>query len=119
MLGTTVLASRPDGTSALPRFEAQEPSLSADGRVVAFSTYSALVPGDTNNAPDVYVRTPSTGRTARVSLTAAGAQTGNAVSATPAVSGDGRLVAFASRAPLVRADTNGMSDTYLRDRGAP
>lgn len=92
-------------------------ALSADGRYVAFSSDATnLVPGDTNNAGDVFVRDRRTGTTERVSLSSAGAQGGEESFGT-SITPDGRYVAFASRAPnLVPGDTNGQTDAFIRDR---
>lgn len=101
------------------------PSISADGRYVAFqSQASNLVAGDTNAAMDIFVRDRVTGTTERVSLDAAGNEgirdNPNAAptSTLPAISADGRLVVFESWARLVPDDTNGRADVYLRDRVA-
>ena len=52
-----------------------DPSISADGRYVAFTSMAAtLVAGDTNGAPDVFVHDQSTGETTRVSRATSGAQ---------------------------------------------
>ncbi|HZE67809.1 MAG TPA: hypothetical protein VE081_14330 [Sporichthyaceae bacterium] len=93
------------------------PSISTDGRYVAFdSDADNLVPGDTNSQNDVFVRDRRTGRTERVSLNSTGQQ-GDKGSFTPAISGDGRWVAFVSDADnLVPGDTNRASDVFLRDR---
>src|SRR3990172_2224779 len=49
------------------------PSISADGRYVAFSSDATnLVPGDTNTATDVFVRDRQSGTTERVSVDSAG-----------------------------------------------
>ncbi|HEX6607666.1 MAG TPA: hypothetical protein VF276_12195, partial [Chloroflexia bacterium] len=53
--------------------------------------------------------------TERVSLAANGAQAPD-MSSGPAISGDGRFVAFESVAALVPTDTNGLPDVYVRDR---
>ena len=92
-------------------------SISADGRIVAFSSYATnLVPGDTNATNDVFVHDRATGITERVSVSSAGKQ-GNSYSEGPALSADGNLVAFASRASnLVSGDTNGVWDIFVRDR---
>jgi Tol biopolymer transport system component len=94
------------------------PSFSSDGQFVAFLSYASnLVPGDTNaycdgysgsysNCPDVFVRDRSTGETTIVSVDSAGNHA-NGPSASPAISADGRYVAFASSASnLVQGDTN-------------
>ena len=92
------------------------PSISGDGRYVAFaSDASDLVPGDTNNAPDVFVRDLQTGTIMRVSTDKNGGQ-GNAISYAPSISADGRYVAFDSDASnLVPGDTNGTLDVFVRD----
>ncbi|MFO0981511.1 MAG: calcium-binding protein [Planctomycetota bacterium] len=97
------------------------PSISVDGRFVAFASIATnLVSDDTNSAPDVFVRDRETGITTRVSLDSAGTETGNNIEGgafDPAISGDGRLVAFESLASdLVPGDTNVASDVFLRDR---
>jgi Tol biopolymer transport system component len=91
-------------------------SISADGRFVAFeSTASNLVPGDTNNLGDIFVRDLLTNTTTRVSVDSAGNQ-GNKVSYPPSISANGRFVAFTSEASnLVPGDTNNTSDIFVRD----
>lgn len=93
------------------------PSISADGRYVAFfSAASNLVPGDTNEAADVFVHDRLTGTTTRISVASDGTQ-GNATSSYPSISGDGRFVAFASMASnLVPDDTNEALDVFVHDR---
>jgi Tol biopolymer transport system component len=97
-----------------------DPSLSADGRFVAFRSFANnLVPGDTNGDHDIFVRDRQAGRTERVSVSSKGVQ-GNAQSLYPSLSADGRFVAFYSDASnLVPGDTNGTvfgGDTFVRDR---
>ncbi|MFI2710429.1 hypothetical protein ACH495_09905 [Micromonospora sp. NPDC018662] len=92
------------------------PAISVDGRFAAFSARASnLVPGDTNGVEDVFVRDLVTGVTRRVSVAAGGAQA-NAPSNQPALSGDGRRVAFVSVATnLVPGDTNGVEDVFLSE----
>lgn len=98
------------------------PSMSADGRYVAFSSCAPnLVQGDTNVASDVFVHDRATRRTERVSLSAAGRQTllpaDSHGSGAPSISPDGRYVAFTSAASdLVPGDTNGYQEVFLKDR---
>jgi Tol biopolymer transport system component len=100
----------------------EEPSISAGGRYVAFTSIASnLVRGDTNKLPDVFVRDILTGKTTRVSVTSAGRQgTGKRYSNgsnAPAISSDGRYVAFHSdMTNLVRGDTNRVFDIFVRDR---
>src|SRR5213595_159425 len=93
------------------------PAISADGRFVAFASYASnLVPGDTNGVADVFVHDRQTGTTKRVSVNSAGTQ-GNGGSGSPAISADGRFVAFSSYATnLVPGDTNGVVDVFVHDR---
>jgi hypothetical protein len=91
-------------------------SVSSDGRFVAFeSTAPDVLPGDTNGVSDVFVRDRSSGAVERASVSSSEAQ-GNATSYAPRISPDGRFVTFESSASLVSADTNGLSDVYVRDR---
>lgn len=89
------------------------PSISADGRYVAFeSSASNLVENDTNNKDDIFVRDRQTGQTIRVSVASDGSE-GNNYSDRPVISANGRFVAFESRADnLVPNDTNGINSTY-------
>lgn len=98
------------------------PALSADGRYVAFASDAAdLVPGDTNDDSDVFVRDRQTGVVERASLGWNGNEARDD-SDCPAVSDDGRFVAFMSRAwNLYPGGANLGSprwDVYLRDRQA-
>lgn len=97
--------------------ESFTPSISGDGRFVAFeSDASNLVDGDSNGQSDVFVHDRQSGTTTRVSLDSSGAQ-GNLGSSSASISGDGRLVAFRSRASnLVASDTNGVDDIFVHDR---
>jgi Tol biopolymer transport system component len=91
-------------------------SISTDGRYVAFeSVASNLVSGDTNGVRDIFLRDRQTGQTSLVSVDSGGVQ-GNGTSVDPAISTDGRYVAFASDATnLVSGDTNGVRDIFVRD----
>ena len=95
---------------------AWRPSISADGRYVAFDSWSAnLVAADTNEAQDVFVRDLTAGTTVRVSVASDGSQaaTGGWLAA---LSSDGSTVAFAATSPdLVADDTNERSDIFVHD----
>jgi Tol biopolymer transport system component len=92
------------------------PSISADGRYVAFESWSStLVSGDTNNTVDVFVHDLQTGSTSWVSVNGAGNQT-NPESRRPSISASGRLVAFESSATnLVSGSTSGIDQIFVRD----
>lgn len=91
-----------------------DPSISGDGRYVTFwSAATNLVSGDTNAKPDVFVKDLQTGGIAIASVSDGGAL-GNGDSVLPAISGDGRSVAFISFASnLVVGDTNGSTDVFV------
>src|SRR5437899_279581 len=93
-----------------------DPSLSADGQLVAFASVATnLVPGDTNGVKDIFVRDLTTGQTMRVSVDSAGIE-GNGDSFFPSLAANERLVAFDSFATnLVPGDTNGAEDIFVHD----
>jgi len=93
------------------------PSISSDGRYVAFgSNADSLVTGDSNSVRDVFIRDREAGQTTRVSVSSSDAQ-GNGASYWPSISSDGRYVAFSSDATnLVAIDSNGFNDTFVHDR---
>jgi Tol biopolymer transport system component len=107
--GTTVVASRASGAQgAIADASPFPPSLSTDGRFVAFTSPArTLDPDDGDDAADVYVRDLLEGTTTLVSrASGSSAPKGNRESYDPSISGDGRFVAFASRASnLDQADT--------------
>ena len=99
------------------------PSISADGRYVAFSSEASnLVSGDTNNANDIFVYDTVANTTSRVSVDSNGTM-GNSLpyvpfSYKPSISADGSYVAFDSDASnLVSDDTNNAYDIFIYNRG--
>ncbi|HEY3268765.1 MAG TPA: hypothetical protein VGM37_17750 [Armatimonadota bacterium] len=114
--GETFLVSATPNGEAGDSWSDGAPSLSADGRLVAFvSAADDLAPGDANGQPDVFVRDTLTGGTARASLAPDGAEANDA-SFTPAISANGRYVTFASNASnLTVSDANGTADVFVRD----
>jgi Tol biopolymer transport system component len=95
--GATTLISV-DSAGAQGNDSSFSPSISADGNVVAFrSDATNLIAGDTEGKIDVFVHTISTGVTQRVSQRPSGLGA-NRDSGEPAISGDGRIVAFSSDA---------------------
>lgn len=103
-------------------FGGDEPSISADGRYIAFTTVSALVAADTNGtANDVYVwdrQFPGT-----FTLVSAGASGSAAGGFFPSISNNGRVVAFVSSATAASfqagaADANAGRDVFVRNLDA-
>jgi hypothetical protein len=94
---------------------ASAPSISADGRFIAFETADPLVQSDTNQTVDVYVLDRQNGTTELVSVDSAGNQS-NYASTDAAISADGHFVAFVSYAAnLVPGDTNDERDVFVHD----
>lgn len=90
---------------------------SGDGRYLVFATSTALVPSDTNGKADVYLYDFQTQTTLLISHSLDGVSAGNDVSDSPALSPDGRLIAWRSSATnIVSGDTNVISDVYVFDR---
>src|SRR5690606_32922666 len=89
---------------------------SDDGRYVAFYSYANnLVPGDTNEHEDIFVKDRQTGVIIMASVASDGS-IGNGDSYTPVISGNGLFVAFRSQASnLVAADSNKHWDIFVRD----
>ncbi len=111
---TTRVSVTSDGSEA--NRSSYYPSISADGRYVAFSSEASnLAPGDTNGQGDIFIHDRTTGQTTRVSVTSDGSEAGGGQ--TPSISADGRYVAFSSYASnLVQGDTNGKNDIFVHDR---
>jgi Tol biopolymer transport system component len=116
--GALVLVSRASGAGgAKGNAGSGVPSISADGRYVAFaSSATNLVAEDTDAASDVFVRDLLTNTTTLVSRAAGAGIKSNGDSFTPAISADGRFVAFASNASNLHPDdTDAATDIFVRD----
>ncbi len=106
--------------------ESSAPAISADGRYIAFHSYATnLVKQDVNNfcqnydgstnCPDIFIHDLQSGKTRLVSIASDGTQT-DGTSGNPAISGNGRYIAFTSKADnLVPNDTNEVSDVFVHD----
>ena len=110
--GTTTRVST-DAAGAQADGGSYSPSISSDGRYVAFYSYASnLVAGDTNGFSDIFVKDLTTGMTTRVSTDAAGAQADGG-SYSPSISSDGQYVAFSSTAAnLHPADMSPTQDVF-------
>lgn len=107
----TLWSQAPNGNSGFTSF-----GTSFNGQFVAFySDADDLVPNDTNGCRDVFVRDLAGGTNILVSVNTNG-NSGDGLSTDPAISGDGRYVAFVSWADdLVKGDTNQAMDVFVRD----
>ena len=112
---TTLVSAAADGS--VSNSQSGHPSISADGRYVAFDSFSAdIVAGDTNDANDVFVRDLVEGTTTLVSVDMMGGSA-DAGSGDPAISPDGRYVAFESAATDIvdGEDERSTTDVFVRD----
>ena len=122
--GTTELASRASGPVGAPADQfSSHPSISADGRHVAFeSQANNLSPDDVDgNSTDIFVRNLDPQTTSFVSRASGpNGAAGTDLSFDPSISTDGRYVAFDSRAPLGTDDVDEgggfEDDIFVRDR---
>lgn len=115
-LGTTERVSLTDGGGE-GNHVSRRGSVTADGRLVVFESWASnLVPGDTSNDRDIFLRDRFAGRTIQVSLVPNGAQA-NGSSFQPSLASSGRRIAFESQATnLDFNDTNGVADAFVVDR---
>lgn len=91
-------------------------SVSTNGQYIAFgSSADNLAPGDANGLRDVFVHDAVSGANVLASVNTNGVP-GNGLSTAPALSGNGRFVAFTSgSSDLVANDTNTVTQIFLRD----
>ena len=114
--GRTVLVSATD--RGVGNDYSHEPSLSASGRFVAFTSWATnLTRGDRNGSIDVLVKDMRTGRVERVSRSTSGREVA-ADSFYGVMSASGRFVAFQSFGRFGPADLDRNEDIYVRDRVA-
>jgi uncharacterized repeat protein (TIGR01451 family) len=114
---TTLVSIGFDGTAGNGTSFIQD--ISGDGRFVAFvSSATNLIPNDVvDNDPNVYVRDLTTGTTELASVGSDGTRANVGFFDSPAISADGRFVAFSTFDSLTPEDTRPFSlDIYLRDR---
>ncbi len=103
-----------DGQSILP-------VISGDGRYIAFfSSATNLVANDSNNAWDSFVYDRNTGKTTRINVTPTNGQSTGDITflqARPALSADGRFIAFETGAKDITTDDtdSAYTDVFLRD----
>ena len=113
------------GGQAPPNDATTMPAISADGRSLAFASMATnLTPRDRNRSSDIFLYDVTTGALALVSR-AVGGGTANGASVSPAISADGRFVAFQSDASNLACsrdcrpgmeDINLLPDVFVFDR---
>ncbi|WP_203810455.1 TolB family protein [Actinoplanes couchii] len=113
--GTRIVSTSADGTQA--DASSSDGVLTADGRHVAFASRAAnLVPGDTNDVEDIFLKDLTTGGIQRITVTSAGTQlTDFWIYSDPSLSADGRYVSYSTTGGFDPADGNDEIDVYLHD----
>ena len=103
----TTAVNKGDGVSS-------DPAISDDGRFVAFVSQSTnLVAGVSGQ--QVYLRDRQTGQTTLISKSSSGVTSNGGVNSSPAISSDGRYIAFVSVATNLGV-AGGNQQIYLHDR---
>jgi Tol biopolymer transport system component len=117
---TTILVSRATGSAAADS-QSEDPAISGDGRFVAFQSDADNLSGDDGPFSDIFVRDLVAGTTTLVSrASGAGGAGANRPAQRPAISADGRFVAFQSDADNLSPDdddppTDRQNDIFVRD----
>lgn len=109
----TVLASRAGPRAPLGEADSNRPSISADGRFVAFLSLARLLPADGDEASDVYVKDLRTGRLTLVTAGLGGAPSNGRFGA-PAISADGSYVAFGSTSSNLSPEVTTHAMSFFR-----
>jgi Tol biopolymer transport system component len=100
--------------------DSSRPSISASGRYVAFESYANdLGPDDEGRVVDVFVKDLKSGRVLLASRGDGNGPAGNAPSQKPSLSGDGRFVAFESRASNLVAEDSIRNSSVFRYQVLP
>jgi len=116
------LVAKTNDRASVSIFEGQSaedswaPSISDDGRYVAFLSAEELAGGRPGAGIDVFVRDRTGGSTANADLAPGALTPDGDPSGLPVLSGNGRFVAFGSKATnLVASDSNGKTDIFRHD----
>ena len=109
----TLVSVNRDGTGS-GNGASDSPSLSADGRFVAYRSFAGnIAAGDDNDQPDVFLFDRLTGGNTLVSGRQSGSGAGNNRSSTPVISSEGSLIVFRSVASdLISGDLNETQDVF-------
>ena len=112
--GEILLASRTTSGAPSPS-DVYSPTISGNGRYVAFASSGTQFGAPTNGLQQVFRWDAQTDTIELVSADAAGSA-GVSTSNSPSMSNNGRYVAFTSVAGnLVPGDTNGLTDVFVKD----
>lgn len=119
--GKTYLVSmKSDESGSGDEYSSGTPALSADGKIIAFSSHASLVPtdhdvGSGDATADVYVRDLTSGLIQLVSVNQSATDSGNRESGSPSISADGSMVAFESSADDLVEATFEYGNVFVRN----
>jgi Tol biopolymer transport system component len=115
--GTNLLVSQNFNSSSAANNSSDSPTISPDGRFVAYRSFANnIVPDDFNNVADVFIYDASNDATILVCVNASGSSTADDRSLQPVFSADGRTLFFQSWASdLSGNDFNNASDIFALD----
>lgn len=108
----TRVSTKADGLLASDEYSIN-PHISPDGRYVVFESFAQLLPSDTNDRADIYIRDLRDNTLTRLSTRADSLQATDGHN--PQITSGGKYVVFSSPDQLVAADTDTKEDIYLRD----
>lgn len=117
--GITTLINFDYQTSIAVQGDPGNPVMSADGAYIAYENFSGrLAPGDANSDYDVFVYDVQGHVNSLVSIAHQSAASANGRSVQPAITPNGRFIAFSSTATNLTStpDSNGFQDVFVRDR---
>ena len=112
--GVTELVSRALSGTGGGNQHSNWPSITADGRYVAFDSVASnlVTQPDSGTNTDVFVHDRLSAQTKLITIAWNGVQGSGSI---PTISEDGARVAFRSSYPLVEADTNKLFDVFVQD----
>jgi Tol biopolymer transport system component len=114
--GGTTCVSRASGGGLQGNSSSSDVALSADGRLVAFDSLASNLDGGCTGGFQIYVHDRATGATTCISRVPGGGAQGDSSSIGPALSADGRLVAFASQADNLDSACTAGAQIFVHDR---
>ncbi len=113
--GTTKLLSKLSGGDPAAGGSSNDPSISGNGRLIAFESDATNLPGTLSPDDQVYLRDRKKGNTKLISKTSGGTPA-DADSEDPAISPNGRIVAFESESSNLPGGLgSGKDEAYVRD----
>jgi len=116
LTGTNALVSVDTNGLANANGQSTDPSISGDGRYVAFaSAASNVTPLATNLIPNIFLRDLQAGTTTLITVNSNGTDSGNAASSLPVLSSNAQFVLFRNQAANLVPGTSSALNLYCRN----